>query len=78
MAKNPKMGKVVKFMAIGSSISGALAGTTAAGYFVGQYLDTLFGSTYIFTLILMLLGVGLGLAYMIYTLQRLGKSNDES
>ena len=67
----------IKYMYWGSTIATTLAGLVAAGYFLGNYLDSVFNTNPWLKIILMLLGVVLGLIYMIVSLSKLGKSDDE-
>jgi len=68
---------VAKYAAIGSTISATLAGLVIGGYSLGTFLDGKFGVYPIWTLILILVGVGLGVAYLIVIIGKLAKSKDE-
>jgi len=71
------IGKWVKYMALGSVISTTLAGLVVGGYLLGNFLDIRFGMDPLFKIVLILAGVFLGLGYIIMTLARLAKRNDE-
>lgn len=64
-------------MAWGSTISTSLAGLVAGGYFLGNYLDTRWGTNPWLKIVLMISGLALGISYLITTLSKLGKSKDE-
>ncbi|RNC28884.1 MAG: hypothetical protein AWM53_01071 [Candidatus Dichloromethanomonas elyunquensis] len=67
----------VKYMAWGSTISTALAGLVGAGYWLGNYLDSLWGTNPWLKIALMMLAVVLGIAYLIVSLSKLGKADHE-
>jgi F0F1-type ATP synthase assembly protein I len=58
------------YMALGSTISATLAGLAVGAFFLGSFLDRRLGTTPVFTLVCIFLGVILGLSYMIVTLLR--------
>ncbi|KUO61977.1 MAG: ATPase [Gracilibacter sp. BRH_c7a] len=76
MAKND-VNNWVRYMALGSMIATSLAGLVGGGYFLGNFLDSLLGTDPILKIVIMLLGVALGIAYLVFTLRKLGKVNDE-
>ena len=61
-----------KYMLWGSTIATTLAGLVAAGYFLGDYLDSAANTDPWLNIVLMILGVILGLLYMIVSLSKLG------
>jgi F0F1-type ATP synthase assembly protein I len=67
----------VKYMAWGSTIGAALAGLVGGGYFIGNYLDSVWGTDPWLKIALMISGVILGVTYLILSLSKLGKSSDE-
>ena len=70
--------KWIKYMAWGSTVATALAGLVGGGYYLGNYLDSRWGTDPRLKIGLMLVGVVLGIAYLIISLSKMGKSNDES
>lgn len=76
MAKN-NSNNWVKNMALGSMIATSLAGLVAGGYLLGSFLDSLWGTDPFLKIFLIFLGVALGIAYLIFSLSKFGKSNDE-
>lgn len=64
---------VMKAVAIGTTIGSSLAGLVLGGYFLGRYIGDLLNWHPWAEILSILLGLGLGLAYMIDTLIRLGK-----
>lgn len=65
------------YMAWGSTIATALAGLVGGGYYIGNYLDSRLGTDPWLKIVLMISGVILGVSYLIISLNKLGKSNDE-
>lgn len=76
MAKN-NLNNLVKYMAWGSMIATSLAGLVGGGFLLGNFLDSLWGTDPFLKIILMFLGVALGIAYLIHSLSKFGKVNDE-
>lgn len=72
-----KISNWVKYMAWGSTIATALAGLVGGGYYIGNFLDTRLGTDPWLKVVLMISGVILGIAYLIISLNKLGKSKDE-
>ena len=68
---------MLRYAAIGSTIGTTLAGLVIGGYFLGAFLDGKFGTYPLFSLILILAGVGFGIAYLFVTIGKLAKSRDE-
>ena len=68
---------IVKAIAIGSSISTSLAGLVLGGYFLGRYVGNRLNWHPWAEIFFVLLGLALGIAYLIYTLVRLGNELDE-
>lgn len=67
----------LKYMAWGSTIATTLAGLAGGGYLLGNYLDSRLGTDPWLKIILMIVGVALGISYLIYSLTKLGNSSDE-
>lgn len=76
MKENRKV--LLRAVSIGTSISSTLAGLVLGGFFFGRYLDTRWGTRPWMELLLMLSGVVLGGAYLVVTLIKLGKTDDEN
>ncbi|MDR3541164.1 MAG: AtpZ/AtpI family protein [Desulfosporosinus sp.] len=74
MARNQKGWQ--KAVEVGSSISTSLAVLVGGGYFLGRYLDELWGIKPWLTIILMIGGLALGGSYLVVTLKNLGSSDD--
>jgi len=74
MARNPK--GCQKALEVGSSISTSLAVLVGGGFFLGNYLDDLWGIKPWLTIILMISGLILGGSYLVVTLKKLGASDD--
>lgn len=70
-------GNWLKYMAWGSTIATALAGMVGGGYFLGNFLDSLWGTDPWLKIILMILAVILGIGYLIASLSKLGKTDNE-
>lgn len=68
----------IKYAALGSSIATTLAGLVGGGYFLGDYLDSRWGTDPLLKIILMLVGVVLGIGYLIVSLNNLGKSKEKN
>jgi len=66
----------VKYMLWGSTIATTLAGLVAAGFFLGNYLDSALNTDPLLKIVLMILGVIFGLIYMVVSLSNLGKSDN--
>jgi len=64
-------------MSWASTIATALAGLVAGGFFLGRYLDSRFGTDPWLTIGCTLVGLFLGFSYVIFSLIKLGKSDDE-
>jgi F0F1-type ATP synthase assembly protein I len=71
------MSNWVRYMAWGSTIAAALAGLVAGGFFLGRYLDSRLGTIPYLTIVCMLAGLILGIAYLVLSLIKLGKSDHE-
>ena len=67
----------VKYMAWGSMIATSLAGLVGGGFLLGNFLDSRWGTDPFLKIILMILGVVMGIAYLIFSLSKLGKTHDE-
>jgi len=67
----------VKYMAWGTTIASALAGLVGGGYFLGNYLDSVWGTDPWFKVVFMVAGVILGIAYLIVSLKKLGEADHE-
>ena len=76
MAKNDS-NNWIKYMALGSMIATSLAGLVGGGYLLGSFLDSHWGTDPYLKIILMILGLALGIAYLVISLSKFGKSNDE-
>lgn len=70
-------GNWLKTMAWGSTIATSLAGLVVGGFLLGNYLDRLWGTDPWLKIVFMLLGVLLGIGYMILTLSKIGRVRDE-
>ena len=70
-------GNWVKYMAWGSTIAMALAGLVGGGYYLGNYLDSHLGTDPWLKVFLMISGVILGVAYLVISLNKLEKSDNE-
>lgn len=66
-----------KAVAVGSNISTTLAGLVGGGFFLGRYLDNLWGTEPLLTILLMILGLVLGGSYLVVILKRFGESDDK-
>ena len=75
MASNQKSWQ--KAVAMGSSIASMLAGLVGGGFFLGRYLDAHWGTRPWLTISGMLLGLALGVSYLIITLIEFGASDDK-
>ncbi|UWG97189.1 AtpZ/AtpI family protein [Dehalobacter sp. DCM] len=71
------LGKWVKLISVGSSFTVTLAGLAIGGYFLGRFLDLKLGIFPVFTILLMLAGVILGVIYLVWSIMKLEKSKDE-
>jgi F0F1-type ATP synthase assembly protein I len=60
----------MRYAALGSTISVTLVGSVVCAWLLGSFLDRQFGTEPVLTVVLILLGVSLGLAFMIVTLYR--------
>lgn len=69
--------KWVKYMTVGSTFAISLAGMAIGGYLFGKFLDSRFGTHPALTILLMLVGVILGVVYLIVTITKLEKSKNE-
>lgn len=67
----------IKYMALGTSISVSFAGLVGVGYYLGNYLDLIWGTDPWLKISLMIFGVIIGIAYLIVTINKIGKSNNE-
>ncbi|MDR1604436.1 MAG: AtpZ/AtpI family protein [Gracilibacteraceae bacterium] len=82
--KERRAGSWLRYAALGSSLSAALAGCAVGGYFLGAFLDRRFATPPLFTVILVLAGTALGLTYIALTLMKAlgpgagGRGKDES
>lgn len=74
MAKQPITWQ--KAVAVGSNISTSLAGLVGGGFFLGRYLDSLWGTVPWLTILFMILGLVLGGSYLVVILKRFGESDD--
>lgn len=72
-----KPGNWMTYMAWGTTISTTLAGLTGGGYFLGNYLDSRLGTNPWLKIVLIIAGLMLGIAYLVVSLSKLGKSNGE-
>jgi F0F1-type ATP synthase assembly protein I len=66
--KERKTGNWLRYAALGSSISATLAGCVLGAYFLGAYLDRRLDTAPLFTLLLILIGVALGVSYLVLML----------
>jgi ATP synthase protein I len=66
-----------KAVAMGSSIATTLAVLVGGGYFLGQYLDSRWGTLPWLTISLILAGLVMGVSNLIITLKDLGASDDK-
>jgi F0F1-type ATP synthase assembly protein I len=76
MAENRKV--LLKAIAFGTTIATTLAGLVLGGFFLGRYLDTLWGTRPWMQLILILAGVILGGINIVLTLMKIGKTDNEN
>ncbi|NLI91034.1 MAG: AtpZ/AtpI family protein [Peptococcaceae bacterium] len=72
-----KVSSWVKYMALGSTIATALAGLVGGAYFLGNFLDSLWGTDPWLKIVLMISAVILGVGYLITSLSKLGKTDNE-
>jgi len=77
MTDKGKKNTWLRYAALGSSIATTLAGLAGGGFFLGKYLDDRWGTDPIFKIGLIIIGVFLGISYMIVTLNKLGKMDDD-
>ncbi|ACL22794.1 putative F0F1-ATPase subunit (Ca2+/Mg2+ transporter) [Desulfitobacterium sp. LBE] len=68
---------VLKAMAFGTSIATTLAGLVGGGFVLGRFLDQRFGTQPWLSLLLMILGLGLGGCYLVVTLRKFGVMDDK-
>ncbi|MDD2233390.1 MAG: AtpZ/AtpI family protein [Desulfitobacteriaceae bacterium] len=68
---------LLKAVVFGTSVASTLAGLVLGGFFLGRYLDLLWGTRPIMQLILILAGVIFGGVNIVITLIKLGKTDDE-
>ena len=66
----------VKYMAWASTVASSLAGLVAGGFFLGRYVDFRLGTDPWLTIVCVLVGVFLGLSYIILSIIKLGKSDN--
>ncbi|EHQ92268.1 AtpZ/AtpI family protein [Desulfosporosinus youngiae] len=66
-----------KAFVVGTSISSTLAIVVGGGFYLGRYLDGLWKTEPLFTIGLMLAGLGLGGSYLVITLKKFGASDDK-
>jgi len=66
-----------KAFIVGSNISTSLAILVGGGFYLGRYLDALWQTEPLFTIGLMLVGLGLGGSYLVITLKKFGASDDK-
>jgi len=67
----------VKYVAWGTSIAATVAGAVGGGFFLGRYLDRRWGLYPWLELALMLLGLVLGVAYLVVTVKALGNGEND-
>ncbi|MDR1070651.1 MAG: AtpZ/AtpI family protein [Gracilibacteraceae bacterium] len=73
--KEKKTGSWLRYAAVGSSISCTLAGCVAGGYFLGAFLDRRLATAPLFTVMLIIGGVALGISYLVWTLTRISAAS---
>jgi F0F1-type ATP synthase assembly protein I len=66
--KERKNGNWLRYVAWGSTCSVTLAGCVVGAYFLGAFLDRRFAAAPLFTVVLILAGTVLGIAYIALTL----------
>ncbi|MFZ3101441.1 MAG: AtpZ/AtpI family protein [Desulfitobacteriaceae bacterium] len=67
----------LKAASLGTSIASTLAGLVLCGFFLGKYIDALWGTRPWWTFVLMLVGLVLGGAYLAMTLIKLSADDYE-
>lgn len=75
MATNQKSWQ--KALILCSSIGTTLAALVIGGYFLGEYIDARFVTKPLFTLVLMIGGLLLGVSYLVIKLIEFGASDDK-
>jgi len=68
---------IMRYIALGTSISTGLAGSVVIGIFLGQFLDRRLGTTPWLFLFCTLAGLGLGVYSVIHIIKMLEKTNSE-
>ena len=66
-----------KALVFGSTISTTLAGLVGGGYLLGRYFDKRWETEPGMTITLMLIGLVLGGAYLVFSLKKLGSADDK-
>ncbi len=74
---NDNRKSLLKAASLGTSIASTLAGLVLCGFFLGKYLDALWGTRPWLTFVLMLVGLVLGGVYLVMTLIKLGAVDHE-
>lgn len=69
---------LLKAALFGTSVASTLAGLVLGGFFLGQYLDSLWGTRPWMQFSLIIAGVILGGINIVMTLVKLGKTDDEN
>ena len=67
----------LKAASLGTSIASTLAGLVLCGFFLGKYLDALWGTRPWLEFVLMLVGLVLGGVYLVMTLIKLSAVDHE-
>jgi F0F1-type ATP synthase assembly protein I len=68
---------LLKAIVFGTTIASTLAGLVLGGFFLGRYLDTIWGTRPWMQFILILAGVILGGINIVLTLMKIGKTSNE-
>ncbi|HWQ89539.1 MAG TPA: AtpZ/AtpI family protein [Desulfitobacteriaceae bacterium] len=76
MADNRKA--LLKAIAFGTTVASTLAGLVLGGFFLGRYLDILWGTRPWMQFILILAGVMLGGINIVLTIIKIGKTDNEN